>query len=127
MSREMRNFLSGLGIIHERVAMFRPQANGFVERINRMVMDNLQLSLANGLPWKRELKCMLWAHRVTAHSITVISLFVSMKGRETDRKEIPSWLKDKDRVWVRTEVIKEKVDSHQKKAVEYYNAYKRVK
>ncbi|KAJ1216080.1 hypothetical protein NDU88_003686, partial [Pleurodeles waltl] len=62
VSASMKEFLTGLGIKHEKVALFHPQANGLVERVNRMIMENIQLSLANGLDWRMELNRMLWAH-----------------------------------------------------------------
>ncbi|XP_069061167.1 gamma-glutamylaminecyclotransferase isoform X1 [Pleurodeles waltl] len=127
VSKEMTDYLARMGITHERIALFRPQANGLVERVNRIVMENIQLSQANHLPWMRQLKKMICAHRTTPHSVTRVSPFVSLKGREPGVKECPIWLRERKRVTVDRELVKKRVEKKQRETALYYNRRMGVK
>lgn len=123
----MKEYLERMSIVHERVAFFRPQANGLVERVNCLIMSNIQLSLANGLPWRKELEKMIWTHRVAPHSTTGIAPFVSLKGREPGKKKCPIWLCRKDKIWVDRSELKRNVDNEQQKMSSRYNLKMGVK
>lgn len=51
-SSAFADFLRERGIKHIRTSVYHPQANGCVERFNRVLKDSIQTAQANQQPWK---------------------------------------------------------------------------
>lgn len=92
MSKEFQDFLEQWGIKHITTSLYHPRSNGLVERCNRVIKDNIQLSLVNGLDWKKELSNLLWALRTTPNAVTKVSPFTLLKGRIASSKLVTPWM-----------------------------------
>lgn len=81
ISAEFEKFLHQRGIRHTRVSVYYPQANGQVERFNRVFKDVVQLASLE----KKELKSAVLEHlttyRSTPHATTGVSPAVLLHGR----------------------------------------------
>ena len=69
-SNEMESFLKINGITHARTTPLWPQANGQVERINRVIKKAIQTAINEGRNWKHELDTFLLTYRNTLHCTT---------------------------------------------------------
>ena len=69
-SNEMESFLKINGITHTRTTPLWPQANGQVERINRVIKKAIQAAINEGRNWKHELDTFLLSYRNTLHCTT---------------------------------------------------------
>lgn len=54
-SRPFENYPVKCGTTHKRIAVCHPQANGQIERFNRVVKEAIQLAIKGGLCWKKAL------------------------------------------------------------------------
>ena len=52
VSTEFETYLSQRGIKHIRTSLYHPQANGLVERFNRVLKQTLQIATREHQPWK---------------------------------------------------------------------------
>ena len=82
ISSEFEAFLLQHGIRHCKTSFYHPQANGAVERFNRVVKDCLKTSRADDTPPKEALRAMLASYRATAHATTGVSPAELMLGRK---------------------------------------------
>nr|XP_050026949.1 uncharacterized protein K02A2.6-like [Dermacentor andersoni] len=80
-SREFESFLQDRGIKHSFSAVYHPQANGQVERFNRVLKSYIQLALLEQRPVKNTVTEYLGIFRVTPHSTTGLSPAVLLHGR----------------------------------------------
>jgi hypothetical protein len=72
-----------LGIEKTRTTPYRPQSDGLVERVNRVLQDMLAMFLNNFRnDWDDHLPYLLMAYRATVHESTGFSPFKMMFGRE---------------------------------------------
>lgn len=92
---EFETFLSDFGVKDITTSLYHPRSNGLVERCNRMIKENIQLSVASGLDWVQEVKNVIWAWRTTPNSNTKVSPFVLLKGRLPGSKMNRLWMKKK--------------------------------
>lgn len=91
-SVEFKNFLSLVDVKHTKTSLYHPRSNGLVERFNRVLKDNIQLSKASNLNCKQELKNLLWAVRTTPNADTNVAPFVLLKGRLPFSKMLRGWM-----------------------------------
>jgi len=82
ISLEFEEFLKQHGIKHLKTSLYHPQANGAIERFNRVVKDCLKVSHAEGTQPKDALRAMLASYRATAHATTGVSPAELMLGRK---------------------------------------------
>lgn len=80
-SREFESFLEDRGIRHIFSAVYHPQANGLVERFNRVLKSYIQLALLEQRPVKATVTEYLGVYRATPHSTTGLSPAVLLHGR----------------------------------------------
>ena len=69
-SSEIESFLKINGIAHTRTTPLWSQANGQVERINRVIKKAIQAAINEGGNWKHELDRFLLSYRNTPHCTT---------------------------------------------------------
>ena len=69
-SNEIEYFLKINGITHTRTTPLWPQANGQVERINRVIKKAIQSAINEGRNWQHELDIFLLSYRNTPHCTT---------------------------------------------------------
>ncbi len=75
------DFLTERGIKHIKTSVYHPQANGCVERFNRVLRDAIQAAQATQKPWKPVVTDMLHSYRATRHATTGESPFQLLRGR----------------------------------------------
>lgn len=85
-SSAFADFLRERGIKHVRTSVYHPQADGFVERFNTVLKDNIQTAQANQQPWKPVVTEMLHSYRGTAHATTGESPFQLLRGSPVQTK-----------------------------------------
>ncbi|KAJ1152063.1 hypothetical protein NDU88_004841 [Pleurodeles waltl] len=113
-SAEFGDYMKKCGIKHIRTAVAHPRENGLVERFNRVISENIQLSVQNGLNWKKEIKNLLWNYRTTPHSLTLETPFMLLKGRKPCTKAVPGWMGKAGREKVNEEEMLKRVRVGQK-------------
>ncbi|XP_042071499.1 uncharacterized protein K02A2.6-like [Haplochromis burtoni] len=98
-SSAFADFLKERGIKHIRTSVYHPQANGCVERFNRVLKDCVQAAQVSQKLWKPAVTEMLQNYRATAHATTDE---VENNARETPKRpsvpnrprQLPAWTKD---------------------------------
>ncbi|KAK7895754.1 hypothetical protein WMY93_021079 [Mugilogobius chulae] len=85
-SCDFADFLKERGIKHIKTSVYHPQANGCVERFNRMLKDCIQGAQAVQKPWKPTVTAMLQSYRATPHATTNESPFKLLRGRQMRTK-----------------------------------------
>uniref|UniRef100_A0A3P8RTR8 Integrase catalytic domain-containing protein n=1 Tax=Amphiprion percula TaxID=161767 RepID=A0A3P8RTR8_AMPPE len=80
-SCDFADFLRERGIKHIRTSVYHPQANGSVERFNRVLKDCIQGAQAAQKQWKPTVTAMLQNYRATPHATTNESPFQLLRGR----------------------------------------------
>ena len=81
-SHEMKSFLSECNITHCRAALYHPQANGLVERMNRTVKEGIQIGKLEGKTPTESVRERLIAYHATPNGITGKTPFELMRGRK---------------------------------------------
>ena len=81
-SQEFEAYLDEHGIEHRTSPPLWPQANGEIERQNRIMLKAMRISATQGKDWKSELYKFLIAYRSTPHEITGESPTKRMFRRE---------------------------------------------
>ena len=82
VSHEFEGFLKTLGIEHRRTARYNPQANGGVERLNRVIKEGLSAQLTEGKTFIDALRTVLMTYRSTPHALTNVTPAELMLGRK---------------------------------------------
>ncbi|KFD66419.1 hypothetical protein M514_21449, partial [Trichuris suis] len=70
VSNEFKQFLNDHAIRHCRTSLYYPQANGEVERLNRVLKHCLQLASRTGRPRAEVVTEFLMHYRATPHAVT---------------------------------------------------------
>lgn len=73
VSAEFEAFLADRDIMHYRSSVYYPQANGEIERFNRVFKDCLQTASIEGKEWKAFVTEFLHTYRATPHAVTKLS------------------------------------------------------
>jgi len=73
ISDELQQFLSAHGVRHSKAALYNPQANGEVERFNRVLKEGLKAALADGKTFQQGVRQTLASYRSTPQSTTGVS------------------------------------------------------
>lgn len=81
ISSEFADFLKTQGIKHIKTNLYHPQANGAIERFNRMLKECIQTAEMTQKPWKSMVLTMLKNYRAPPHATTGESPFLLLKGR----------------------------------------------
>ncbi len=75
---------TALGIKHDKVTPYWPQANGEVERFNKPLEKAIQTAVLEGRVCRQEISCFLLQYRTTPHSKTKVApcelLFNQVRG-----------------------------------------------
>ncbi|KAJ8375478.1 hypothetical protein SKAU_G00060580 [Synaphobranchus kaupii] len=82
ISAEFAAFLGGRGVKHIRTALYHPEANRGVERMNQTLKNGIRAHLADGFQFDTALLRTLLHYRSTRHSTTGSSPALLMMGRE---------------------------------------------
>ena len=82
VSREFEEFLRNLNIKHSRTALYHPQANGAVERFNRVLKEGLRVGKYEGKPFESTLRSIIANYRSTVHGTTGMTPAELMIGRK---------------------------------------------
>lgn len=69
-SSEFYTTLKSWGVTVKYVTEYWPQANGLVERFNKVLLKHVQTSLVEGKDWKTTLPTLLRNYRATPHGTT---------------------------------------------------------
>ena len=75
-------FLQKLGIEHRRSALYNPQCNGGVERLNRVIKESLGAQLKEGKTFTDAVRTILQTYRSTPHALTQRTPAELMIGRK---------------------------------------------
>lgn len=86
VSAEFEAFLADRNIKHCRSSVYYPQANGEIERFNRVFKDCLQTANIEGKPLKPFVTEFLHTYRATAHAVTSVSPSELLHGRPLNTK-----------------------------------------
>ncbi|KAI7797754.1 hypothetical protein IRJ41_019638, partial [Triplophysa rosa] len=85
-SSEFTLFLKEQGIKHIKTSVYHPQANGAIERFNRVLKECLQAAEVASKPWKSTVLTMLKSYRATTHATTGETPFLLLRGRNMRTK-----------------------------------------
>lgn len=91
---EFIKFMKKWEVVNITTSLYHPRSNGLVERCNRVIKDNIQLSLVSGLEWRNELEDLIWALRTTPCASTGLSPFCVLKGRVAANRLVRPWMCD---------------------------------
>ena len=116
-SADFAAFLAERDIVHHRVSVYYPAANGAIERFNRVLKESVQMAITQSVPWKPAITAFLMAYRATPHAATGVSPFQLLYGRRMRTKltVLPPSPADP----VSDEQVREKVTRHQLKMKTY--------
>ncbi|XP_037611722.1 uncharacterized protein K02A2.6-like [Sebastes umbrosus] len=85
-SSEFADFLEVRDIKHRKVSLYYPQANGAIERWNRVLKETLLTAEQERKPWKPFIQEFLLTYRATQHSTTGVSPYELMFNRKMRTK-----------------------------------------
>ena len=85
-SAEFGDYLAARDIKHSRVSLYYPQANGAVERWNRVLKETLLSADQERKPWKPYVQDFLATYRATPHGTTGVSPYELMYNRRMRTK-----------------------------------------
>jgi hypothetical protein len=83
-SAEFADFVNRHGIVHNRTALYNPQANAEVERFNRSLKEGIRAAMLEGKSFSTGIRQTLAAYRMMPHSSTGVapsSLMLAFKVR----------------------------------------------
>ncbi|XP_064463660.1 uncharacterized protein K02A2.6-like [Ornithodoros turicata] len=87
---EFQDFLRSCGIRHTLVSIYYPQANGQVERFNRVLKDIVQIAANENKPLRTTVLEYLTVYRSTPHATTGVSPSLLLHGRNLRTKLQPT-------------------------------------
>jgi transposase InsO family protein len=73
VSSEFEDFLAAHSIKHSRSALYSPQTNAAVERLNRVIKEGVKVALAEGKSFMTGLRQVMAAYRTTPHATTGVT------------------------------------------------------
>ena len=82
VSYEFEMFLQKLGIEHRRSALYNPQCNGGLERLNRVIKESLGAQLKEGKTFTDAVRTILQTYRSTPHALIQRTPAELMIGRK---------------------------------------------
>ena len=82
VSYEFEMFLQKLGIEHRRSALYNPQCNGGMERLNRVIKESLGAQLKEEETFTDAVRTILQTYRSTPHTLTQRTPAELMIGRK---------------------------------------------
>ena len=85
-SSEFADFLAVRDITHRKVSLYYPQANGAIERWNRVLKETILSAEQERKPWKPFVQEYLLTYRSTPHSTTGVSPHELMFNRKMRTK-----------------------------------------
>ena len=80
-SHKIKDYFAERGIKHSTTALYHPQGNGLVERINRTIKEGIQLATLQHKDPVLATKERLFVYHTTPHSMTEKTPFELMRGR----------------------------------------------
>lgn len=86
ISNEFDQYLREINVKHRKVTPYWPQANGEVERFNRVLLKVCKTAKAEGKDWKKEIPKFLLQYRSTNHQTTGVSPAELLVGRQLRTK-----------------------------------------
>ncbi|XP_077538135.1 uncharacterized protein LOC144150167 [Haemaphysalis longicornis] len=86
VSKQMQEYLKEKGIRHVFSSNYYPQANGQIERFNRVLKEHLQVARLEGKDASKSITQFLGSYRVTPHSVTGLSPAFLLHGRQPRSK-----------------------------------------
>lgn len=92
VSNNMRSFLTNFGVKHLTTALYSPQGNGLVERVNRILKDSIQLAVSSGLQIQDAVSERICSYNNTPHSTTGETPFALLRGRQSSNELSPEWV-----------------------------------
>ena len=122
LSLEMREYLKIHGIHHIQTALYDPQTNGQVERFNRFLKDSVKLVPQCKTKPFEFIKKRIWEYNITPHTVTGVSPFYLLRGRNPTSSVCPWWIHksfpvvNKDNLGEVISKAKGRVEGHQFKA-----------
>jgi transposase InsO family protein len=83
MSHQVREFAKSLEIKLLSSLLYYPQANGQAESSNKTLIKLIKKKIEENLKrWHEVLSEALWAHRISKHSVTKVTPFDLVYGKE---------------------------------------------
>ena len=129
-SELMKRFLQDKGVKHYTTALYSPQGNGLVERMNKLIKETIQLARATGADVYSAVQDRLWTYHNTPHTTTGVSPFALLRGRCSYNSLSPGWVVEKtkgDSRIPRLDSVRERVRRSQERSKLYYDRRKGVK
>ena len=85
-SEQLHSFTTHMGFKHCKVTPYWPRANSEAERFMGNLGKVVKAASSDGKTWKQELNKFIRNYRATAHTITNMSPFAALFGRELKMK-----------------------------------------
>ena len=85
-SHEIKDYFTERGIEHSTTALYHPQGNGLVERMNNTIKEGIQLATLKHKDPVQATKEILLVYHTTPHSMTEKTPFELMRGRVAETK-----------------------------------------
>ncbi|XP_064470157.1 uncharacterized protein K02A2.6-like [Ornithodoros turicata] len=127
-SQLFEDFLQDRGIRHTYSSVYCPQANGLVERFNRVCKDYVQLSSLEQRPLRPAVLECLAIYRATPHATTGVSPAVLLHGRPLrTRLNIVGMPLNLDNAFQAIQDLRSKVHLHQEKMKTYADLHQCAK
>lgn len=127
-SREFENFCTQLGVIHVKVAVGTPRANGQVERANRSVLDAIKCMVKDdGKNWDKQLRMVQWGMNAMVNATTKVSpntLLFTYSPRDIIQNQLLMMFAAEDTESQSEEVkrlVQLRIESEQQKQKEYFD------
>jgi hypothetical protein len=79
-SDEFKAFMESLGIDHQKITPYWPEANGQAENFMKNIGKTVKCAQLEGKPWKQELCQFLRNYRATPHSSTGVAPATALNG-----------------------------------------------
>ena len=86
----LKKTCAAFGIVKSRTTSYHPQGDGMVERLNRTLLQLLRAYVQQQSDWECQLPLLLYAYRTARHTLTHLSPFLLLMGREPVLPIMPS-------------------------------------